>query len=433
MDDRQTEAGPARLVWPFQRVFYGWAVAGTAFVTSFATVPMYGPVLSVWVKPISEDTGWSLTEISLAFTIGSITGSMLTGITGRILDRHGARAVTVISSIVVAIALVGLTFMAQPWHMWLFFGIGRGASIAGVQFGTTIAIANWFVRQRGKAMAIAGIGLRLGQALVPLMVLPIMLWLSWRHAYGVLAVAVLLLAVLPAYLFIRRRPEDYGMRPDGVLPTAELPPEDAERMAHDEAPWTVREALHTRALWLVLLTMSSLGFAQTATNLHAVASFQERGVSFAASTTIVVIFAGTSALTTYPWGLLVDRFHIRPIMMASAVLYMLAMVIIANVGSYAGAVAFGIVFGTAAGAWTLGFRLLIPNYFGRRSAGGIRGATAPFTAFIGPMGPTLAGITRDVTGTYTLAFSIFAVVFAVAFVAMMLARPPTHPSLAAKR
>jgi nitrate/nitrite transporter NarK len=105
------------------------------------------------------------------------------------------------------------------------------------------------------------------------------------------------------------------------------------------------------------------------------------------------------------------------------------MFIIVNATTYLGAVGFGVVYGTAAGAWTLAYRLLVPSYFGRSSSGAIRGATAPFIAFIGPVGPTVAGIIRDKTGDYDLAFYIFAGVFAMAFVAMLFARPPVHHTL----
>ena len=115
--------------------------------------------------------------------------------------------------------------------------------------------------------------------------------------------------------------------------------------------------------------------------------------------------------------------------MLAAALQIVAMLIIANATTYSQAAVFAVVFGAAAGSWTIGFRVLIPNYFGRRSTGAIRGATAPITAFIGPVGPTLAAVIRDSTGTYDLAFTIFAGVFAVAFVTMFLAKPPVHHTL----
>ena len=433
MSSGHATAGVPGLLWPFKTLYYGWGIAGVSMVTAFATVSMYGPVLSVWVIPISDDMGWTRTEISIAFTIGSFMGSMLTAATGRLLDRSGARMITTVSGMIVAGMLLGLALMQQPWQMWIFFGVGRGVAIAGVQFGTTVALANWFVQKRGRATAIAAFGQRFGQAVVPLLVLPVILYLSWRHAYGILAVSTVILVALPGFLFIRRRPEDYGMLPDGVQPGAvgdapEAGSKAAQRAAIEDAAWTVREALRTRALWMILTTMALMGFAQTATNLHAAANFQERGLSFGASASVVFVFAMTSALMTFPWGWLIDRIHIRYVMMVSALLYVVAMLTIMNATTYLGAVAFGVVFGSAAGAWTLGFRLMIPNYFGRRSSGAIRSATTPFLAFIGPMGPMLAGIIRDRTGEYVLAFGIFAGVFGVAFLAMLLASPPKHPS-----
>lgn len=421
------------LLWPFKTLYYGWAIASVSMTMAFVTVSMYGPVLSVWVKPIGDDMGWSRTEISLAFTIGSFLGSMFTAAFGRMLDRRGARAVATVAGMIVAGMLVGLTFMQQPWHMWIFFGLGRAAAIAGVQFGTTVAVANWFIQKRGRASSLVAFGQRFGQATVPMMILPIILIFSWRHAYGILAVATLVLVVLPSFLYIRRRPEDYGLLPDGAARDTRsggfANARQAALAAIDAAPWTVREAMRTRAFWMIVITISMMGFGQTATNLHAAASVQERGASYAQSTTIVLIFAMMSALTTFPWGWLADRIHIRFVIMLAAAMQIVAMLIIANATTYWHAAAFAVVFGAAAGAWTIGFRVLIPNYFGRRSTGAIRGASAPITAFIGPVGPTLAAVIRDATGTYDLAFTIFAGVFAVAFVAMFLARPPVHQTL----
>jgi MFS family permease len=418
------------LLWPFKTLYYGWGVAATSMIMAFATAQLYGPVLSVFVKPIGDDMGWSRTEIAFAFTVGSFLGSIFTSAIGRFLDRSGARMVSTLAAMFIAVMLLGLSLMQAPWHMWVFFGLARAVSIAGVQLGATVAVANWFIQKRGRAAAMGAFGQRFGQAVVPLMILPLIIGFSWRSAYLALSISTLVLCALPAFLFLRRRPEDYGMLPDGVSPDEyrNQPPTSREtaRAAVDSARCTVREASRTKAFWLIIVTMAAISFAQTATNLHAAASFQEKGLSFTASASIVFVFAMTSAISTFPWGWLIDRLHIRYVMMASAALYMASMFLIMNASTYLAAVGFGVVFGTAAGAWTLGFRLLIPNYFGRRSAGSIRGATAPIMAFVAPVGPTLAGAIRDITGNYDLAFAIFAGVFAVAFVAMAFAKAPTH-------
>jgi MFS family permease len=171
---------------------------------------MYGPMLAIFVKPIEDDLGWSRTTIAFAFTVGSFSGSMISGIVGGLFDRYGGRGIIALSGMVVAGAMLGLTVMTDPWHFWAFIGVGRGVAIAGINLGTSIMIAKWFIRMRGRAMAIGGSGVRIGQATLPFLAHAIIVTQGWRSAYLVLAVLTALLVVVPALVFIRRRPEDLG-------------------------------------------------------------------------------------------------------------------------------------------------------------------------------------------------------------------------------
>ncbi len=424
MGSPQRVRNPAGFLWPFD-AYYGWAIAGTALVVSFASSIFYGPVLSVWFEPIREETGWKAWEVAAAFTIGSFAGSVLTAAVGKVMDRYGTRTVTALSGMALAGAMVGLALMQAPWQMWIFFGVGRGFAIAGVQLGTTVAIANWFVRKRGKATSFAGFGLRFGQALVPLAVVPIIVLLSWRWAYGLLAISAILLITAPALVYLRRRPEDYGMLPDGDAPDDAHA--DQRAAASRELAWTAAQARKTMAFWLVLLTTSVMFFGQTATNLHAVPHFQSRGVAFESSVLIVFTFAMTSAITTAPWGWVMDRVHVRHVIALVALIYFLSMVIIVNAESFAGSVLFGLTFGVAQGGWTVSQRIIVPNYFGRQSVGAIRGQMGLMTAFINPVGPLAAGVIRDVSGSYDVAFTVFAGAFILSALMMLVARPPKPP------
>ena len=395
-------------------------------MVSFASCIFYGPVLSVWFEPIREETGWKAWEVSAAFTFGSFAGSILTAVMGRVMDRYGTRTVTAASGMALAGAMLGLALMQAPWQMWLFFGVGRGFAIAGVQLGTTVAIANWFVRKRGKATSFAGFGLRFGQALVPLAVAQIILLLSWRWAYGLLAISAILLITAPALVYLRRRPEDYGLSPDGDPPAEGTAP--AGRVASsDDYEWTSGQVRRTAAFWIILLTTSVMFFGQTATNLHAVPHFQSRGIDFEDSVLIVFTFAMTSAITTAPWGWVMDRMHVRLVIAIVALIYFLSMVVILNADTFAGSVLFGLTFGVAQGGWTVSQRIVVPNYFGRRSVGAIRGQMGLMTAFINPVGPLAAGAIRDVSGSYNVAFTVFAALFILSAVMILAARAPKPP------
>ena len=420
------------LFWPFD-AYYGWAIAWTALIVSFASSVFYGPVLSVWFEPIREETGWSASQITASFTIGSFSGSILTAVIGRVMDRYGTRTIMALSGMVLAGCMVGLAFMQAPWQMWLFFGAGRAFAIAGVQIGTTVAIANWFIQKRGKATSFAGFGLRAGQALVPLAAAAIIVLLSWRWAFGLLAISAILLITAPALVYLRRRPEDYGLLPDGEPAPETTADGSGSERRQAEAIWTAPQAQRTAAFWLILLTTSIMFFAQTATNLHAAPHFQVRGVPFENSVVIVFIFASISAVMTVPWGWVMDRIHVRFVIAMVSLLYFVSMLVIINAHTFAGAILFGVVFGVAQGGWTVSQRIVVPNYFGRRSVGAIRGRMGLMTAFINPVGPLAAAWIRDETDSYELAFTIFAFMFLAAIVMMLIATPPVLRSAPVRR
>ena len=139
---------------------------------------------------------------------------------------------------------------------------------------------------------------------------------------------------------------------------------------------------------------------------------------------IVFIFAAISAVMTVPWGWVMDRVHVRFVIAMVSLLYFGSMLVIINAHTFAGAILFGIVFGVAQGGWTVSQRIVVPNYFGRRSVGGIRGQMGLITAFINPVGPLAAAWIRDTTESYELAFTIFAFMFLGAIVMMLIASPP---------
>ena len=417
-------------VWPFKRVYYGWAIVIATFVISFGQVPVFGPVLGVFILPMQQELGWSRATLSFGFTVGSITGSVTTFIIGSLLDRYGARIIVVSAGIIIAGAMLGLGMMDQPWQFWTFFGMGRGAALAGIQGGTSVALANWFIRKRGRAMAIKGMGLRIGQATFPLIIFAIMTASTWRHAYLWLAGLTFVCIVLPSALYIRRRPEDMGLHPDGMAPNA-VPPEGTSNASRPsrgrpegyEESWTLAEARKTRALWLLILFSLVAPFALGSMNLHMVANFQDKGIPDGLAVSVLSIFAAVSSVTVLPWGFLLERVHVRYASMLMCAFQGIACVIIIVAKTFPMAVAFSVVYGIGQAGWAVIQNLIIADYVGRRHAGAIRGFTSPFR-LLGPFGPVFTGYVRDITGSYTLAFQILTGAFVINFMLLLLAVPP---------
>lgn len=428
MREQQHQALPR--LWPFKNIFYGWAVVGTSALVSFAQVPMYGPVLSVFVTPIEQELGWARWETSVAFALGSLGGSVFSSIIGGQLDRYGARTAVVVAGMIITGVLLGLAVMTEPWHFWGLFGLGRTAALAGVNLGVTVALGNWFIRKRGRAVSFMSIGLRAGQAMVPLIIAtPIILAYSWRHAYLALAVMTFVFIALPAWLFIRRRPEDFGLLPDGVRrdEAAGRAAGASTQDADGEVSFTLAEAKRTASFWLLTLATMTVFFAQTAVNVHAVPSVEDRGVSQAFSGAFVFIIMGTAALSAYGWGALMDKVHVRWGTALATVLSAVAMVLLLFADNIPMAIVFGVVFGLGTGGWTIAQTVIFANYYGRRHLGAIRGLSQLLAGPVSATGAILAGLIKDLTESYELAFLIFFVALVVVLLAVLLAKPPRKP------
>ena len=423
MSEQQQQSIPR--LWPFKSIFYGWAIVGTAVVVTFAQVPMYGPVLSVFVTPIEEELGWARWETAMAFTIGSLGGSIASAAVGHLLDRYGARTAVVVAGMLVTGALLGLAVMQEVWQFWGLFGLGRTAALTGVNLGLTVALGNWFIRKRGRAVSFMSIGLRAGQALVPLLIVtPIILAYSWRHAYVALAVMAFVFIALPGWLFIRRRPEDFGLLPDG----AEQAPGAQAVESDGEVSFTLAEARRTSAFWLLTIATMTVIFAQTAVNFHAVPSVEDRGVSQAFSGTFVFIIMGSAAFSAYGWGALMDKIHVRWATAIATVFSAASMIVLIFADSILLASVFGVLFGLGTGGWTIAQTMLFANYFGRRHLGSIRGLSQLLAAPLSSFGAVLAGLIQTFTDSYTLAFLIFFGALVIVVVALLLARPPRKPA-----
>lgn len=410
--------------WP-SRSYYGWGVVSASTVIAFAQTPMYGAVLSVFVTPISEDLGWTRAEISAAFAIGSLCGAAGAAVIGSRLDRYGARMAIVVAGLAITAALAGLAAMRDVWQFWALFGVGRTAALTGVNLGTMVAVGNWFARKRARAVAFLSIGLRAGQALVPLAIAtPLIIAYSWRHAYAALAVMTLVLIVVPGWLYIRRRPEDYGMLPDGA-PASEADSRRADGAdASGEVSFTLAEARRTPAFWLLTVSTMIVFFVQTAVNVHAVPSVEARGAPREFSGAFVFIIMGTAAVSAYGWGALMDKFHVRWGAALATALSCVAMGMLIFADDIPTAIAFGVVFGLGTGGWTVAQVVLFANYYGRRHLGAIRGLSQLLSGPVAATGAILAGWIYDVRESYTLAFVIFLGALIVALLAVALAKPP---------
>ena len=222
------------------RLYYGWVIVAVALVMNIAASPTNAVAFSFFVAPMSDDLGWSRGTLALGLTFRLGVAGITAPIVGVLVDRIGARLLGTAAGLVAGVSLVGLAFVHDLWLYYLLFAISGLSGFGGPagQLLTTVPVAKWFQAKRGRAMAIATIGMPLGTALYIPLLQAIIGGYDWRLAWIVSGLLVLVLAVPACAFLMRKDPESVGLTTDGeVSPTnaGDAEPELAEpSQAHSQ-------------------------------------------------------------------------------------------------------------------------------------------------------------------------------------------------------
>ena len=427
---RETEGGPAAGTRKRGRWFYGWTIVIVLSVISFAGGVETNPVLGVFQGPMTEEFGWSRALYTLPMSIGSFMGGLASLAVGPLMDRYGSRII-----MTVAIALMGLTFVLmgaveELWHHFALQILGRTVIASTFFMVIGVVIPKWFIVMRGRAGALANLGQRVGQIGFPVMVERILTFGTWRTAWVAMGVTVWASSLIPALLFLRRRPEDHGLLPDGVdIRDAS----QRRRLAamHAEVSFDRRMALRTPAFYLIAGAVSIQSFVTTSIHFHWFsyltdmrADTGEPLISSAAAVFSVSLSPLISMPVSIVAGIAAERVPVQRLMALSYYFMTLSIVLFLFTDTALLAYVFGLLFGAATGILFTVMNIIWADYFGRDSIGGIRGMVSPVHMLSNSLGPLTAAWSYDATGSYFLIFAISAALSAVGGTLLLLARKP---------
>ncbi|MCH8199852.1 MAG: MFS transporter, partial [Chloroflexi bacterium] len=298
--------------WPF---FYGWVIAGVAFVGSGlgSGVSIWGA--SVFVLPMTEELGWSRTEFFAAFAVRAVVVGVTAPVVGPWLDtRHGPRLMAIGGAFVLAGSMALLTYTEHLWQFMLLYGVLGGLAELGGGFVILITVLpKWFVAKRGRALGIASMGVGLGALLFPSSVSAVVDAEGWRAAWVWLGAATGTVWLLLA-LLVRTRPEDVGLWPDG----APQPPSEAPADGAGERSLTRGEAVRTPAFWLLLAASSLIALGIVGFQTNWLPFLLETGFSAAEASAGIAVYGLVSGLSRPVWGLLAERVPPRFLLAGSA-------------------------------------------------------------------------------------------------------------------
>jgi sugar phosphate permease len=423
-----------------RKPYYGWIIVAVSFLISFTESGVFQNILSIFMKPMVDEFGWSRASVTGAIAFGSLCGGFLSLAVGPILDRYGPRMVSFWGILLLSLGLGAMTFVTQLWQLYLFFGVGRMIAVGVLSLSVAVSISNWFILLRGRAMGITKIGERLGSALLPLMVQFLILALGWRMAWGSLGGVVFLMSGIPALLLLRHRPEDMGLRPDGAPPISSekgrIPSSQAESAAVDPEPlWTRGEAIRNPAFWGLIVLSSLIPFAQAGMNFHMYPFLTDQGFSETTAVWIITLFAVCGMAGSAAWGVLTERYRIQHLLAVNVIgngliFLLLYWVVTFRMDGAAGTAAVCLL-AALHGLFHGGRNPMIPliwaNFFGRRSLGSIFSLANPIYFAANAFGPVFGGLFFDLSGSYASPFYFFVAALVLSGLITLRMKPPGRP------
>ena len=360
--------------------------------------------------------------ISAAIIVEAVTGPFM----GHAVDRYGAQKVMAACVTTGGAGFILLSTAQSPiaFACYLAIPVAIGC-YAGFALCPTNAVAYWFVRKRGLALAIAASGFALGGVVVRLDQFLIDQY-GWRTAAVVLG-CILFGAGYPLAMLFRGRPERYGYLPDGEARRSGTPGEERQFQREVEG-FTVRDAVRTQAFWRITLTFALRDFAVAALGFHFIPMMVTKGITEQTAAGLLTIFGLMAVTGRLIVGYLGDHYSKNLLVGISGGFLIAALVMFAVWSELwqmrVAAALYGFAWGGSGGGMIQAIRA---EYFGRRHLGKITGAMQLAVAGLTLMGTIFAGQVHDATGTYTIALYTFVGAVVLATFAIIGAQRPALP------
>jgi len=414
--------------------YYGWWIVLAAGTAQFVAVGFTSVLLSVVLRPMTSELGWTRAEFTFASSAAAALAAFSALVIGPLLDRQGARPLMLVGTLAFGASLLATSRVTELWQfmaLQLVAGVFARPLIGGVV--VNVPLSKWFVLRRGWAISLASSGFSFGTMIMPLAVSAVVTSLGWRDAHVVLAL-VFWAMMIPAALVMRRQPEDYGLLPDGQREreaTSAAEREQLERVRRDlDESYTLHDALRTSAFWVLTVTFGLAIGANISMLFHAfpymtASEFTSAQAGFALGLTGI-----TGLVAKFIWGAALQRVHrLGPRQFSSfsfiaAGLGTLFLVIATSSGSVAVLVLAFLLWGFGFGSVTPLSEFMWAGYFGRRHLGAVRSASVPFTIAGTSLGPLLIAFWFGSAGSYDGAFLAMAGLYAACAAAILGTREP---------
>lgn len=383
-------------------LFYGWRIVGALAITETISWGIVYYAFTVFIAPMERELGWSRAELTGGFSLALLVMGLMAYPVGGWVDKHGARLLMTAGSIAAMLLIIAwsrVTSLPAFYAIWAGLGVCAAAVLYEPAF---VVVAAWFVRRRGRALAIITFAAGLASTIFLPLSDALLVAFGWRDAVLILGLLLGAITIPLHAAVLRRRPVDLGLLPDGEEhSTIQGSPSQVGKSLSD--------ALHSRYFWLLTASFSLIMLSSAAIRVHFIPFLIDSGIdpsTAAAASGSIGIMQVVGRVLFAP---LESRLSNRALTVGIFALQVCAAALLIIGTSTAMIGLFIVLFGMSVGATTLARPTAIASTFGASHYGRISSVVALFLTVSSTIAPVGAGLIYDRSGSYVPV--LWAVVF----------------------
>ncbi len=385
---------------PFNLPFYyGWVILIVGGMLVFFSGPGQTYSISIFIDRYIENYGWSRSLISGFYSVATLTAGFMLPFIGRLIDKIGYRKMVTLIPILLGIICLWMSMVRYAWMIFIGFMFLRLLGQGTMTLMPAALIPQWFIKKRGLALSLMGLGGVMASTLMP----PVNNWLVINTSISITwqMWSLLLIGFMApiGWLLVRDTPEIVGLMPDGESADAKSMTADISESL--ERSWSAREAIKTRAFWLILFMMVVPSMVNTGLAFHMVSIIGEKGFDSTLSANILGIMAFVQLPLTFVAGYALDRIKPNHIKIANFWILLSAMIVILVSKSTRGLIIYAVLHGIFSAFDSVSTAVIWPKYFGRKNLAGIKSMAMTATVIGSALGPLPFGVAYDLFKEYT--------------------------------
>lgn len=384
---------------------YHWIIAAVTFLLMIVGGGVANNRAALFQVPVTEALGISRGDFSLAISIKSLTGFLLSLVSGALFIKFGYRKLVVACMIIAAFGL-GMTAFSYTVPMMCIAAALEGASGLCLNVGCPRIIGNWFHRRYGLVMGFVTAATGLGGTLFSILLSKLLGSVGWQTSFILCGVFFAVIAVLVLVL-VRNQPKEMGLKPYGEG----YVPKKRQKTTADHWEGFPIEELQKKPMYYLLIVATFLSSTCTYIAFQVVAPHvQDCGMDadFAAKIQGLLLLALTG--TKLGFGFLSDRFGAKNMTLVSLGACAISLWLLAEISGPISAYIAAIVYAVALPLVGIVPPLLIPSLFGYRSGAKAMGIIISMISAASMVASPISNYLRDAIGSYRPVFRVTALV-----------------------